>query len=288
MSGVDNEDVRQFMERAASIGSKIVGALTGVALTAATSQPWLAAIVTPYVAVGLEQVGKDFLTRQLGPRQDVRVGAIITLAAFYINERIGVGDELRKDEFFDDIIDERSPAKEIIEAAIFTASQSFEEKKIPYVSKLTANICFDINIDLPTAHMLIGLANRLSFRGFVLLNIANKIDSYELKKRPEYGETPISALMEALSTEIFGLIQMGLVEMRESEESTTADAVLSAFDVEPNMMRLNLIGKLLAELMKLSDIEETDPTHIKTLCHLREVSLTASGRSTTVGGATYG
>ena len=56
----------------------------------------------------------------LGPREKVRVGAVLAVAAAEINKRIVSGEKVRTDGFFDEKPSGRSHAEEVAESVLLT------------------------------------------------------------------------------------------------------------------------------------------------------------------------
>lgn len=85
-----------------SAGAEISGAAVGGALGFLAAGPSGAAT---FGAVGaicgqiIEHVGSEIYSRYLGPREKVRVGGALAIAANEIQERLKKGDKLRSDGF---------------------------------------------------------------------------------------------------------------------------------------------------------------------------------------------
>lgn len=66
-----DEELRRLLERAIAHGSKLAGAFVGITAALKSGQPYLA-LSTPVIATALEEYGKGWIERQLGPRQGAR------------------------------------------------------------------------------------------------------------------------------------------------------------------------------------------------------------------------
>jgi hypothetical protein len=287
MNGAEKEEVRGFYEYVVAIGSKIAGNATGLGVAVLTSNPVLGIITAPFISAKMEKIGKEILARQLGPRQESRIGATILLAAIVFNERIQLGHQLRSDDFLWREASERPPVDEIIEGVLFSASQAYEEKKLPYISNLMANSCFNDGLDLATVNLINTTLNRISYRGFTLIKIASQIDKYQLGERPRHGGEPWSAIAEALGAEMFGMANLGLFEFKESEQSDSAFAILGIGDIQPSMFRLSRLGKLILENCGLARIPLDDATYLGCVGLLRKISIAPIETQPTVDGGNF-
>ena len=96
-----NDDLKQFVnDNADLIGSGISGILTlffpGDPIASAFTGP-----AGTLVARVLKGIGTEFSGRQLSPREDIRVGKVLAIAALEIRQRLEKDESLRNDGFFD-------------------------------------------------------------------------------------------------------------------------------------------------------------------------------------------
>ena len=98
------------------------------------------------VAMALKGVGQELSARLLGPREEVRVGYVYTLAAAEIAKRIESGERVRTDGFFSGDGTGISDAQEVWEGVLLKSQREPEEKKLPYMAHLLANLAFDVSL----------------------------------------------------------------------------------------------------------------------------------------------
>ena len=225
-----------------------------------TVNPVLGAVVGASLAHTLETIGKDVIERNLSARQQLRVGRAIAIAYGKLKAFEQSGRLLRDDGFFSTSSGGRSCGDEVTEATLLAAMSSAEERKVDFIASLLANVATDASISSQTAHLLINQAERLSFRSFVLLNIASKIDQFEFGNRHEQA-APGSGLpddLQGLELEIYELIHSGLLVLSESSSPRSVIAVLGPDDVNPGLMRLTGLGRLLHANLCLQEMEQGD------------------------------
>src|SRR5687768_4069907 len=86
------------------LGSNLVGALLGAGVGGLLVGPegvYVGAGVGATAPYGLRKLIDEFSRRVLGQREKARVGAVIILAGAQIQEKLGAGQKLREDGFFE-------------------------------------------------------------------------------------------------------------------------------------------------------------------------------------------
>lgn len=247
-----------------SSASDFIGTLGGAITGGVIGGPGGAAVgVVAGKGAGLvlEKVGKEILERIISPRQKLRTGAVYGFAYGKIKEYVNNGKEIpRMAEFFAEETG-RSIAEELLEGTVYAAQMSFEEKKVPYLGYLFANIIFDEDTSREEGNMLITLAERLRYRQYLILNILNNGANFcKDKNEPSvvncyagvnFGVS--SFLSNDLSCELLDLKNMGLINIiySNSERIDVGKASITHFG---NKLTL------LLELNKI-DIDEIDKLH---------------------------
>jgi hypothetical protein len=135
------------------------------------------------IQIALGKVGGEISSRQLGPREEKRVGATLIIAAAEINRRLENGDALRDDGFFDEKQTGRSDAAEVAESILLKVQREPEEKKIPYMGYLLSSIAFDPEISVQMAHQLSKIAEQLTYRQSCILKLCDVKDKYNLRDK---------------------------------------------------------------------------------------------------------
>ena len=133
------------------------------------------------IQIALGKVGADISSRQLGPREETRVGATLIIAAAEINRRLKNGDLLREDGFFDAKHPGRSDAEEVAESILLKVQREPEEKKIQYMGYLLSSIAFNPEISAQMAHQLTKIAEQLTYRQLCILKLSVVKDKYGLR-----------------------------------------------------------------------------------------------------------
>lgn len=141
-----------IVDAVVDLGGSVGGALAGAAIGTAVAGPVgtaLGAVTGTAIEGAFRTLGKEIKERVFSKKEDQRIGAVFSLAAQKIRDNISSGKSLREDAFFS-YNDGTSPADEILEATIIAAQREYEEKKLPYMANLYANIAFDQSISKET------------------------------------------------------------------------------------------------------------------------------------------
>lgn len=186
----------------------------------------------------------------LGPREQVRIGATVAFAVAKIQDNLATGLAVRDDEFFRASSGARSAADEIAEGVILAAQREPEELKLRYLGNLLGNIAFDRDIDRAKAHVLVRVAERLSYRQLIYLALLGRHDRYLPDRDASPGGEPPWGIPEDLKVEMDELFNLRLTTPRS--------------DDFPHMVATSITlhetGALLHDLMELHElpVEDTD------------------------------
>jgi len=222
-----NEEDVDGIKSLIEAGSEIAGSAAGAAIGFLLAGPAGAAIggaTIPLLTRGLIEIGNDINERFLSEREKIRIGGIITYAIIKYQKKLAAGEKLRDDGFFrppltehpacaEIRITERPPAEEVIEGFLLAAQREHEEKKLPFLGSLLANICFDPSIDRSHANLLVKIGETISFRQMCILSIFS--DPYRSQIRGRYSENiafpKADNNLNSLFQEIFELGSQGLL-----------------------------------------------------------------------------
>jgi hypothetical protein len=177
----DEDRARRFLES----GTESAGGTTGSAIAILLPGPVgvvvgaiSSAVITQVLRSGLGEA----LERQLGEREQARVGAALLVAADQISQRLNRGEQPRQDGFFTARAGYRADAEEVAEGIIRAAQRVHEERKVPYLGYLIATVYFDATIS--RANALLHQADALTYRQMVLLAL---VDRYEQRRSDSWG-----------------------------------------------------------------------------------------------------
>lgn len=231
------------VETAISTGiSLAMGGLTG------TMSGALAGSIVTQI---LKNLRDEFVSRHLSRKENSRVNAVIDQAQIFITQKLENGQSVREDDFFKSDGDNISSAEELLEATLVSAQREYEERKLPYLAKLYANIVFDSSISRPIANYLIKLSSEISYRQIIIIQMigyAQKIaDSLEIR------ENRTSGIVEglenvAIATEIYDLYRKGIIFSKQ--------IILDVVAVNPINLELGGYGALIYNLMELDQFSE--------------------------------
>lgn len=126
------------------------------------------AFVGSLCAQTLKQLRDEFISRGLSKKEHKRVSMVLDQAQNLIAQKLEKGQKVREDDFFSQDGANTSSAEELLEATLIAAQREYEERKLPYLAKLYANIGFDASISRPIANYLIKLSSEITYRQIII------------------------------------------------------------------------------------------------------------------------
>ena len=252
--GNDESDKNTGIRRLINSGAEIAGGAVGGALGFLAGGPAGAALLGAggaAAAMALKHIGQEASERLLGPREAVRVGGVLALAAGEIHQRLEAGEKTRADGFFDQKQVGRPDAEEIAESILLKSQREPEEKKIPYMAHLLSSVAFDAEIGAHMAHQLSKTAEQLTYRQLCLLKLAVVKDSFGLRaedyrNQGQFHKSLYQVLYECLDLYHRGFINFG------------GGVAFGPTDVLPGKMTVQGLGADVFNLMKLNLIPNED------------------------------
>ena len=154
---------------------------------------------------------------------------------------------MRTDGFFDSTMHDRSGADEVMENILLKSQREPEEKKLPYMANLFANIAFDSTISSEMAHQVTKTAGELTYRQLCLLRLAVIQDEFDLRKSDYRGQKSFAKELYQVLYEFLGLYSRGYINFG-------GEVMLGLTDVKPASIRLQGLGTVTYDLMRLRDI----------------------------------
>ncbi|QYX58000.1 hypothetical protein K1T73_06380 [Roseovarius sp. SCSIO 43702] len=251
--GADQEDDGK-VNAMIGAGADIAGAAVGSALGFLAAGPGGAAAGGAggaMAAHALRGLGEEAANRLLGPREKVRVGGALAIAASKIRSRIERGETLRQDGFFDPKGNGRSDADEVAESVLLKCQREAEEKKIPYMAFLIGNIAFDAQISPGLAHQIVRTAEALTYRQLCLLKIAALRENYQLRQDDYRGQQRFEKSLYELLYECLDLYHRALVNFG-------GEVAFGPTDIKPGSMAVQGMGADLFNQMGLTTIPQPD------------------------------
>lgn len=238
-------------------GSDLAGAAIGGALGFIAGGP-AGAAAAGALGVVVTHVGRDVATRFLSNREEIRVGASAAISIDQIRERLANGENVRSDNFFENVAGERSKAEEIFEGTLLAAKNSHEEKKVKHIAKLFSNIAFDETCDPSEANYYLHVAESLTYTHFVLIQLFSlDANPYSLKTSSYSAGRNVYYATISLLHAIKELSDLQLVRMHKSGEAN-GTIILGLNDICPADLKLTSGGERFRYLLSLGDIGPDD------------------------------
>ena len=236
--------------RLARMAAQVPGSAFGAALGLSVGGP-TGAILGAVSGTILSQVGADIADRVLSPRQELRVGAVFLSAASAITAKQIEGRSLRDDGFFDG---PASNGAEFVEGVMLAAMDAYEERKVPYLGNLIANVSFAEHIDAPSAHAALRRANDLSWLELRVLGVFDDGASFPMPARPipQSSDWPTWAV----ATAVRELIDPPKSLMTYAR--STGSRGEPGYDLNLDAIGMQSGGILICGLMELGSIPQSD------------------------------
>lgn len=247
----DETSVR--IRRLIDSGVEIAGGAIGGALGFLAGGPAGAAALGAggaAAAMALRHIGQEASERLLSPREQVRVGGVLALTAAEVGERIAQGASIRNDGFFDQPSG-RPDGEEVAESILLKSQREPEEKKLPYMAHLLASIAFEPAVSAHMAHQLSKSAEQLTYRQLCILRLAVAKDAHDLRVSDYRG-------YGAFTSDLYQILYECLDLWHRAFISFGGEVLFGPTDVAPAKMTIQALGVDLYNLMKLSEIPESD------------------------------
>lgn len=159
--------------------------------------------------------------------------------------------------FFDKKAFGRADAEEVAESVLLKSQREPEEKKIPYMGHLLANVAFDAQISAQMAHQITKASEQLTYRQLCILKLAVVKQEFGLREGDYRGQSSFSKELYQVLYESVDLHHRGFVSFGGS-------VAFGPTDVAPGKMTIQGLGADIYNLMKLSAIPNEDLTPIAT------------------------
>lgn len=258
MNDLTTKDSKSKIKAIIAVGSDISGAAAGGATGFLLGGPAGAAFGAATGAAAahtLRSVGEQAADRLLSPREKTRVGAALAIAADKVSGRLDRGETLRSDGFFEPKYYGLSDAEEIAESVLIKCQHEAEERKVPYMALLIANIAFDPQISPALAHQIIKTAENLTYRQLCILKLAALKNNFTLRVKDYRGQQNFEKPLYEILYECLDLYHRALINFG-------GEVAFGPTDIKPNSMSVQGIGADLLNQMGLLTIPDTDLTPI--------------------------
>ena len=198
-----------------------------------------------------KKLGSETSERFLSSRERARVGYVFGQAAVEIRERIGRGEALRDDGFFDAQQRNRSNAEEVGESILLKSQTKPEEKKLPYMAHLLANIAFESTIQAEMAHQITKVSEQLTYRQLCILKLAVAKDRFPLRVSNYHDSESFPKQLYSILYEYCELFQREYLANGNT-------VVVGLTDIIPSQANIQGLGADLYRLMRLDTIPDAD------------------------------
>ena len=250
-----DDRLRLLISKGAELAGGAAGPAVGTVIGSLLAGPAGAAVggaVGTAATVAVKAIGHELSSRLLSPREQVRVGGVFTLAAAEIVGRCRHGESVRDDGFFDAGAGRRSDADEVWESALLKSQREPEEKKLPYMAHLLANLAFDAEIGPAMAHQMTRAAESMTYRQLCILKLSADRERFDLRQESYRGQAgPVSKELYQILYEYHDLYNRGLINYGGT-------AALSLTDVNPGTSTPQALGVDIYRQMRLNQIPDGD------------------------------
>lgn len=191
----------------------------------------------------VKKIGEEIKARKLSKAENKKVGSVYTLAKENIALKLNAGKMLRGDDFFTEKETDRSTAEEILEGTLFAAQREAEERKLPYYSRMYANMAFSTDVTRPMANQIIKIAEQLTYRQLLILNVIGTYQGAGFPFKKTAYETVSGLTNVAIASEIFELYRMSLL--------SSSSVIFDSAGINPSALSITGYGAHIFNLMEL-------------------------------------
>ena len=258
-----DDRLRGLINKGAEIAGGAAGTAVGTVIGSLLAGPGGAIVggsIGAAATMAVKAIGNDLASRLLSPSEQARIGGVFTLAAAEIVERCQNGESVRDDGFFENGGGGRSDAEEVWESTLLKSQRESEEKKLPYMAHLLANLAFDIDISAAMAHQITKAAESMTYRQLCILQLSAIKERFNLRKKSYEGQDSFSKDLYQLIYEYYDLYNRGLINFGGTLAATLVD-------VNPGAAMPQALGVDIYYLMRLYLIPDSDLAPIA--AHLR-------------------
>lgn len=248
--GTRGDRLRRLIEGGADIAGGAVGGAIGL-IFGGPAGAVVGGAGGAAAAFSLKRIGQEIAGRLLGPREQIRVGAVLAMAASEIKDRITHGEGLRSDGFFGHDSSSRSDAEEVAESVLLRSQREAEERKLPYMAHILANIAFDSTINAPMAHQIVKAADALTYRQLCIMRLAVVKEPFNLRATDYRDHGSFDKELYQLLYECVDLYNRGFVNFG-------GEVAFGPTDVSPGRMNVQGLGVDLYNLMCLVGIPNNE------------------------------
>nr|WP_068889551.1 hypothetical protein [Pedobacter panaciterrae] len=257
---MDKEELKNYLSKGSEIAGGAVGGAIG--LIGGPAGAVLGGTLGAAFVIGIKEV----INRQLSNRQEMRVAASAAYALTGTQHKLESGMSIRTDDFFDNSV-ERSSAEELFEGILLKCKDQYQEKKIPYISKIFEQTIFDVLISAELANQILSIAESFTYRRLCIIAYFGRLHEFDhgtTMKDPYalYKEAVWLIELEMILQDICDLAYLGVVQ--------NSAAIFTRHDLIPATIQITPLGNTYISVMGLTDIPVADLTHIHNELQYRE------------------
>lgn len=271
---MNKKSIIKILNNAKGIVPIVVGGLTSFAVQDPTGIS--GAVVENATTAIISHIANELDKSRLSDLEIMRVSEVMKFSMGKISDNLKNGKKLREDSFFTKSEENSSDGEEVFEGIIVSAQREYEGKKLKFYGNLLANLGFREDVNKPQAIQLIQLAERLSYRQYIILCIIAQSHLMKLNKSklPFLKETEFASKREnAVSYEeisvyqdIFEMYRIGII-------NGDGTVFVELGYIIPSKLNLQGVGVRLLELTELDKIENNFDDYIEVLNILKSDKL---------------
>jgi hypothetical protein len=252
------------IKKVVEIGSEITGGVAGSilgGLLAGVPGMVLGGGSGPVIVNFFKVAGTEIVNKFTNTRSGIRSSAVYTYALAKMLKNQESHLPQREQSFFTADKQGRSAAEELLEGIIINAQKEYEERKLPFLGNLYANIIVHPEISREYANQFIRIINQISFRQLCLMElIKNKIYEQQGINSKIRGLNEREIKQTDIVAELYDLEQKGLIHLNIplTYDGTTGRKAVLAQD----KIQATALGKSFAELLSLQEIDRDLLDHL--------------------------
>ena len=251
-----NKRLRMLIDKGAELAGGTAGPAVGAVIGSLLAGPAgtvIGGAAGAAATMAVKAIGHEVSARVLSPREEARVGSVFTLAAAEIVERCQNGESVRDDGFFDTGGGGRSDAEEVWESALLKSQREAEEKKLPYMAHLLANLAFNTEISAAMAHQMTKAVESMTYRQLCILQLSSTKERFNLRKQSYEREESFAKDLYQIIFEYYDLYNRGLINLGQYLASSPAE--INPGTATPQALGVDIYYQMRLYLIPDDDLE---------------------------------
>lgn len=272
---MNRKSIVKVLNNTKDIVAKVVGGVTTLAIKDPTGIS--GGVIENVTTTIISSIANELDQSRLSDLEVMRVSEVMGISMKKISDNLQDGKKLREDSFFTNSEENSSDGEVVFEGIIVSAQREYEGRKLKYYGNLLANLGFREDVSRPEAIQLIQLAERLSYRQYIILSVVGQShfmkaynSNMEFLKKTAFATNPNGNFVGydeiSVYQDIFEMYRIGII-------NGGGNIFLELGHIIPSRLNLQGVGVRLFELMELDKLQDSIEDYLVVLRILKSDKL---------------